>query len=311
MTGILLAVIAFGSEASQLPTTVEPETRILTQYREFLQRLPEDQPAAITQAVGEYLISIAPLDVYIRTQAFLDFLNFHDAVCQSIEYISDNVSNRYDEIAQEQGWRAALNYLEQSDEVRELRRHGLEPHATSEGGFWIRGIPAYIPAVFGRHVTEDAQYFLELRQKELEEGYAYDASLAITFRQLTDRLITWENYIRTRPESPLCNDARLLRNEYLLMLMFGEANTDIMFTDEYPEHNVRPLYDELLTRFRDNVIAEVLGEHCRRLAAMHWKWPVDDQLGMIKGVEGRLSQRCGEIHPSTQLNYRPRPRNRD
>lgn len=94
-----------------------------------------------------------------------------------------------------------------------------------EGYVEITTIPDFYYNIFKNYVTEDYNEYLYLISEENKSLYSADAGLAITFKELGDRIISWENFIKKYPKSELVKEVKLFLKNYQYDYIFGLDNT--------------------------------------------------------------------------------------
>lgn len=94
-----------------------------------------------------------------------------------------------------------------------------------EGYVEITTIPDFYYNIFKNYVTEDYNEYLYLISEENKSLYSADAALAITFKELGDRIISWENFIKKYPKSELVKEVKLSLKNYQYDYIFGLDNT--------------------------------------------------------------------------------------
>lgn len=107
----------------------------------------------------------------------------------------------------------------------ELQKEGLEFREVGEGYTEIQSKPDYYKSVFKNKVTPDYDAYISKTAKEDEVNYAADAGLMITWEELGERLIFWENFIKKYPKSSLIPRVKEEYNNYLHDYLFGMDNT--------------------------------------------------------------------------------------
>ncbi|MFP3590891.1 hypothetical protein [Chryseobacterium sp. SIMBA_038] len=125
----------------------------------------------------------------------------------------------------------------------EFKKGGLEFREVGEGYTEIWSKPDHYFSVFKNKVTPDYEAYVSQTAKENEGNYAADAGLIITWKELGDRLIFWENFINKYPKSPLISRVKEDYNNYLYDYLFGMDNTPTY------ENSDGKLYDENRAEF--------------------------------------------------------------
>ncbi|MBL1220915.1 hypothetical protein JET18_08710 [Chryseobacterium sp. L7] len=103
----------------------------------------------------------------------------------------------------------------------ELSKAGLEFRVMGEGLTEIHSVYGYDYAVFKNKVTPDYESYILQLANDRKENYAINGGLMISWEELGDRLIAWENFINKYPKSPLIKRAKIEYNNYLLDYILG------------------------------------------------------------------------------------------
>lgn len=120
----------------------------------------------------------------------------------------------------------------------ELKKGGLEFREVGEGYTEIWSKPDHYYSVFKNKVTPDYEAYLSKMAKENEVNYSADAGLMISWEELGNRLIFWENFIKKYPKSSLIPRVKEQYNNYLHDYLLGMDNTPTY------ENSDGTLYDE-------------------------------------------------------------------
>ena len=89
----------------------------------------------------------------------------------------------------------------------------------------IRELPHLYYDIFKDYVTDDYKEYLKIWAKDDEELYQADAGLSISFEELGERIITWENFLNKFPNSILKPKVTALLNSYREDYILGMENT--------------------------------------------------------------------------------------
>ncbi|WP_454045610.1 hypothetical protein [Chryseobacterium sp. Marseille-Q8038] len=107
----------------------------------------------------------------------------------------------------------------------ELKKANLEFREVGEGMTEIWTVPGYYSSLFKNKVTPDYEAYILQTDKESETNYAADAGLIITWEQLGDRLMFWENFMNKYPDSKLIKTVKQDYQYYLSDYLLGMDNT--------------------------------------------------------------------------------------
>ena len=112
-----------------------------------------------------------------------------------------------------------------NDTNKILNKYDLELWDIGEGMVTIRELPHLYYDVFKDYVTDDYKEYLKIWAKDHEELYQADAGLSISFEELGERIITWENFLNKYPNSILKPKVIALLNSYREDYILGMENT--------------------------------------------------------------------------------------
>lgn len=107
----------------------------------------------------------------------------------------------------------------------ELEKAGLEFWEIGEGYTEIRSLPNHYYMIFKGKVSSDYENYIYQLSKEGKVLYQSDAGLIVSWKELGNRTIFWENFFKTYPKSHLAADAKVFYNNYLHDYLFGLDNT--------------------------------------------------------------------------------------
>lgn len=136
--------------------------------------------------------------------------------------------------------------MQVSSFVNALEKHQLKYRDIGEG--YVEIIPEhdFYYTLFKDYVTDDYLQYLALKKEENKTLYAADAGLMISFEELGDRIIDWENFVFSFPNSDLITEVKqenkVYRNHYLI----GLDNTP---THEIHNPENKYIYPENLKEF--------------------------------------------------------------
>ena len=85
-------------------------------------------------------------------------------------------------------------------------------------------VPNYYYNIFKDYVTDDYREYLEITYKENEDPYFTDGSILVSYDNIADRLLTWENFLKKYPNSDLAEIANEKCNIYRRIYILGSDN---------------------------------------------------------------------------------------
>ena len=193
-----------------------------------------------------------------------------------------------------------------NDTNKVLNKYDLELWDIGEGMVTIRELPHLYYDVFKEYVTDDYKEYLKIWAKDNEELYQADAGLMISFEEIGERIITWENFLKQYPDTKLNIKVTALLNSYREDYLLGMDNTPTLdggydnipitvdevakkeydrfmkkypnsptvelikyFLENYQNNNIHDLIrNKILNEFEVNLTEEVLSENLGRVLAI-------------------------------------------
>jgi hypothetical protein len=146
----------------------------------------------------------------------------------------------------------------------------------SEGFFYIDQRPDYFTSIFGQDGSSEMKEYLEIRSKELKEGFSEDAGLLISFEQLYDRVVVWEKYLAENPDFILNEEIKGTLSMYLSTLMTGMDNSPAF---DYETGKLLPelqfIYSKAIQKNDNRNSTKVLRKYFEHLKANGFVQPLD------------------------------------
>ena len=166
-----------------------------------------------------------------------------------------------------------------ADANKILNKYDLELWDIGEGMVTIRELPNLYYDMFKDYVTDDYKEYLKIWAKDSEELYQADAGLLISFEEIGERIITWENFLNKYPDSKLNIKVTALLNSYREDYLLGMDNTPTLdggydnipitvdevakkeydrFMKKYPNSPTVELIKYLLENYQNNNIYDLI-----------------------------------------------------
>jgi len=150
-----------------------------------------------------------------------------------------------------------------NDTNKVLNKYDLELWDIGEGIVTIRELPHLYYDVFKDYVTDDYKEYLKIWAKDDEELYQADAGLVISFEELGERIITWENFLNKFPNSTLKQRVIDLLNSYREDYILGMDNTPTIDGgyDNIPitiDEDVKKEYDRFIKKYPNSPTVELI-----------------------------------------------------
>lgn len=133
-----------------------------------------------------------------------------------------------------------------------IRKYALYLKEVGEGFVEIETKPDYFYKIFKNFTTKDYEVYLNQKAIENETIYAQDAGLVISFKDLGERIIFWENFLNEYPDSTLKNEVFEDYKYYQDNFLFGMDNTPTYEVDyNINENKIKYIYPENITEFNN------------------------------------------------------------
>ncbi|CAA7196639.1 tol-pal system YbgF family protein [Chryseobacterium potabilaquae] len=167
-------------------------------------------------------VAMNPLEK--NNRLYKNYLKIRDKYIQCISEINGDVLDKY------------VNYYDSENGMykfpediktlsAELKKVNLEFREVGEGYTEVWSDSNYYYNIFKNSVTFDYNAYIKQLSIEDKVNYAEDAGIVISWKELGDRVIFWENFIKKYPKSDLMNVAKEKYNNYLYDYLFGMDNT--------------------------------------------------------------------------------------
>lgn len=158
-----------------------------------------------------------------------------------------------------------------------LSKHQLRYWEIGEGYVEIEPLPDFYYIIFKNYVTDDYKDYLYLKSEENKSLYSADAGLAISFKDLGDRVISWENFMAKYPNSKLIPAVKEEYKNYQMDYLIGQDNTPTReqateesyiypeniqefnrFLKKYPKSATTPLIHLFMEKFKNENVVDLL-----------------------------------------------------
>ena len=117
-----------------------------------------------------------------------------------------------------------------------LNKYGLILEYAGEGTYTVGARPDFYYNIFKDYVSDAYKEYLKITADKNEGNFADDAGITITFKELADRIIVWENFMKKYPAA----DKDLKKNvkekvlQYRNAYILGLDNTPTMSSGKNP-----------------------------------------------------------------------------
>jgi hypothetical protein len=129
--------------------------------------------------------------------------------------------------------------------MKKYRNMGYSVYS-AEGMYYIEPNPQFLLGNFKTNISDDLFDYLTYRGEEVESHTFHDAAVIISWNELGDRIIDWENFLSDYPDSQYNEDAKSMYDVYLYTFLIGANNTPAY---EYPTEILDPALLESYKRY--------------------------------------------------------------
>lgn len=119
--------------------------------------------------------------------------------------------------------------------------HDFDILDIGEGFYVIRLNPNYLVKHFAPILPHADQVFIKAIAQQNQEQFYYDATIDISWQELGERAVFWENYTQQYPNAYFLKDARTLANYYLYYFIHGMGNS--MTVEYFDEQENKPVIE--------------------------------------------------------------------
>ena len=143
-----------------------------------------------------------------------------------------------------------------------LNKYGLILEYAGEGTYAVGARPDFYYNIFKDYVSDAYKEYLKITADKNEGNFADDAGITITFKELGDRIIVWENFMKKYPDADkdlkktVKEKVLQYRNAYIL----GMDNTPTMSSGKNPsilEKNNRE-FDRFIKAYPKSPTVEII-----------------------------------------------------
>lgn len=217
--------------------------------------IPEIKKTKFNQTIESLLHDQTEISIYLESAKNINFNNNYEVYREGRERkiielnkfeenLLENYINYYDN-------KLKKYVLPDSVKVKSklCEKANLEFWGVGEGFTELRTQPNFYYNVFKNYVTKDYSDFLLLEAKDNSVLYSADAGISITFEEVSERVLYWENYLNKYPKSKMFEKAREDYINYCTNYLFGMDNTptfEYSTNEIYPENQIE--FDRFISK---------------------------------------------------------------
>ncbi len=246
---------------------VKAEIKITAEdYTKFLATLDDKDIKSLSKAIDYFNEKLKGIDIKIIDQCYVKFQEFYEKVTSKVdeEFIAKKEEEQiviYETMFPNEGNSGAKPTQAQKDYVELLKTNGLKV-CTVEGTFYICKNEKTVFDKIKDIVSPVMKEYLDQKQKESEEGYAGDAGLYISPKQIAERIIFWENFIKKNADFVYIKEQKDSVTYMTLDLLSGMDNTPVFdyetnkLTDSFKEG-----YKFVIEKHPDTDLGKIIKEY--------------------------------------------------
>ncbi|MGA1871716.1 MAG: hypothetical protein ACMUJM_24575 [bacterium] len=138
---------------------------------------------------------------------------------------------------------------------------------STEGGYFICEKNDALRNIFANKVSPSISEFLKIREKEMHKQFFEDATLVISFKELGERIVTWEDFLNKYKEDKIKDEADRYHKIYLSTFLIGfnnEPTIEYDYSESKPiglESEVEKAYAYIIQTYPKTKVAALLKEY--------------------------------------------------
>ncbi len=251
----------------------ERDPPVLTPYRHFLDALDKSSLHALGKGLDRFLEmtpGLPPARVDSLAQTYMTFfyatISLHnDRMWEDLPFLERLHADDDRQDASLQPFYAGLE------------KNGLDLY-TFGRLYYIDQQPDFLYRRLGGRVSPAVYSFLALRMGELAAGFSDQDSLVISFAQVAQRVIDWEQHLVNYPRSVVERWARFYYRTYLSTLLTGLRLSPVFDADGQLQPALVILYDDFSKRHSRTVSGMLVRQFYDSLIEgdFHWSTAVRD-----------------------------------
>lgn len=172
---------------------------------------------------------------------------------------------------------------EHQQEIKNIESKGVEFWYVGEGYTELRMNPDFYYKMFNGKLTPDYQRWLDFTTKEEKDLYAADAGIIVPWKEIGDRILTREKFLKDFPKSKLLKDIKGQLKIYRWDYFAGQDNTPVFpgyeETENVMDEDVAKEYQRFMKANPNSETTNILKELLKEPKQAIWR----DNLNRILG----------------------------
>jgi len=163
--------------------------------------------------------------------------------------------------------------------------------ASSEGNYYIAEVAGWADKALKDALPPSYKKYLELRSKEIAQGFSEDAGLLITWEELRTRIIAWEEFLAEFPAFVEKCSIQDYQQTYLRVYLTGMDNSRAFgFEGNRLEKEVQLSYEKFIAENKKSAYHKLISDYYQYLKQHDFKEPADlDDFLAKKGYKSFLA----------------------
>jgi hypothetical protein len=154
-----------------------------------------------------------------------------------------------------------------------LEHNGLILQMT-EGSYFVDAQSSYFYNLFKGKISRGLDDYLRIRSVEIATQFSEDAMLLISYEELYNRVVTWEDFMTNNKDFFLKKNVKVFYNHYFSTLLTGMDNTPAFGGEDgilNPE--LRNLYEKIIQKNDSSESTRIILNYYNLLKANQFKQP--------------------------------------
>jgi len=246
---------------------VKAEVKVTVEdYTKFLATLDISDGNSISKAAAFYKEKLKGADTKLTDECYAKFAEFYEKVMFKLDETFSAKEEKdqikiYEFFAPSDQKSEGEMTQAQKDYAQFLKTNGLRIE-TTEGTFFVYKDGKYLNDTFKDFVSSSMKEYLAQKEKENKEGYASDAGLTILPKDITERIIFWENFVKKNPDFIYTKEQKDSITFMTLDLLIGMDNTPVF---DYETNKLSETFKEgykfVIEKHPDSEIGKIIKEY--------------------------------------------------
>lgn len=189
----------------------------------------------------------------------------------AVNKLNDSLESKYSSVLEK-------NTNDQNDSAvikfrQLLDKSGLVLQMT-EGSYFVDVQSSYFYNLFKGKISKSLDEYLKIRSVEMANTFSEDAMLLISYEELYNRVVIWEDFIKDNQAFFLKKTSVAFYQHYLSVLLTGMDNTPAFsFENGILNFELKSLYEKVIKKADPRESTSIITEYYNLLKANQFKQP--------------------------------------